>query len=432
VSHEPNLDFYRRRAKELLTQARAGDSSARARFKKHHPDFRAGLHSADTSQPFAEQALNQAQLVVARENGFPSWPRLKAYIEALERSRQQSREDRLQSIMRARDLDALRAFIAAHPDSPRFRIEPVGDTPLHLATGWQEGTEVLLEVGADINAVSRKFGLTPLRRAIRYGDSEAAYALFLLMKGADPNVASTPGKTTMQLAAYARAPGMIRALATQGMPVDIFGAVALDDEAAVRELATDKPAVFARRMRPHENITITPLHLAAFHDLPRMIDVLITLGANRDDQDEQGRTPIDLSLHGGKRSAYERLRALGSEPNAGLLALVGDAERAVRIARLHSALTNGVIDIVRAEVDADATLLNQHFPDVWGTGGTFGATPLHWAAMSGQLEVARVLLSLGASLTATDLTYGGTPLGWARQYRRREMAAFLEAHGSRK
>jgi ankyrin repeat protein len=236
----------------------------------------------------------------------------------------------------------------------------------------------------------------------------------------------------MQLAAYARAPAMIRALAAQGVPIDIFGVVALDDGVTVRQLAADEPAVLAQRMRPHGNITITPLHLAAFHGLPSMIDVLVTVGANRNDQDEQGRTPVDLSLHGGKRNAYERLCAHGCEPNPELLALVGDAERAERIARLHSALTNGVIDLVRAELDADPTLLNQYFPDVWGTGGTFGATPLHWAAMSGQLEVARLLLSRGASLTTTDLTYGGTPQGWAREYRRREMAAFLEAHGNRK
>jgi hypothetical protein len=135
VSHEPNLDFYRRRAKELLGQAQAGDSSALSRFEKHYPEFRGG------SQPPADLALSQAQLVIARENGFPNWPRLKAYIEALERSRQQSPEDRLQSIIRARDLDALCTFIAANPDSPNFRIEPVGDTPLHLATGWLDGTK---------------------------------------------------------------------------------------------------------------------------------------------------------------------------------------------------------------------------------------------------------------------------------------------------
>jgi len=421
VSREPHLDFYRHRAKELLAQAKSGDSAALARFAHHHPEFR-----ADASPPLA---LNQAQLVIARENGFPSWPKLRAYVEAMDRTREQSPADRIQALIRARDLEGLRAFIAGNPEAPHLRIEPMGDTPLHVAVEWREGTEVLLEAGADINAVSLKSDRTPLRWAIHCGGSDGAFALFLLSKGADPNVASTPGRSTMQLAAYSMSAPVIRALAARGVAPDAFAAVALEDQQLVRQLAGEDPLVLSQRMRPFQNITITPLHLAAFHDLPHMIDVLLEAGAKPDDADEHGRTPIDLALHGGKRRSYERLLAHGCAPDRELLALVGSIERSERIARLHSAIHGGQTDAVKAALAHDPTLLNQHFPDVWGTGGTFGATPLHWAAMAGQIEVARLLIAAGASLEIRDLTYGGTPLGWARQYRRREMAAFLEALG---
>jgi ankyrin repeat protein len=421
VSREPHLDFYRHRAKELLAQAKAGDSAALARFAQAHPDFRQGA-----GPPLA---LNQAQLVIAREDGFPSWPKLRAYIEAMERTREQSPADQIHALIRARDLEGLRGFIAKHPDAPHLRIEPMGDTPLHVAVEWREGTEVLLEAGADINAISLKADRTPLRWAIHCGGSDGAFALFLLSKGADPNVSSAPEKSTMQLAAYSMSTPLIRALAARGVPIDAFGAVALEDEQLVRQLATESPSTLTQRMRPFQNITITPLHLAAFHDLPRMTDVLLEAGAKPDDADEQGRTPIDLALHCGKRRSYERLLAHGCLPNADLLALVGSIERSERIAGLHSAIHGGQAEAVKAALAHDPTLLDQHFPDVWGTGGTFGATPLHWAAMAGQLDIARLLIAAGASLEIKDLTYGGTPLGWARQYRRREMAAFLEAHG---
>jgi hypothetical protein len=41
------------------------------------------------------------------------------------------------------------------------------------------------------------------------------------------------------------------------------------------------------------------------------------------------------------------------------------------------------------------------------------ATPLHWAAFHGNLEMTKILLSHGPNLEATDADFHGTPLGWA-------------------
>jgi len=239
------------------------------------------------------------------------------------------------------------------------------------------------------------------------------------------------GVTTLGKAAYAGDRGMISALAERGVAVDLFGAVALDDARRVREIVANDESALAVRMCSHRNVTIPPLHLAAFHDRAGMVDLLIELGADIDARDEQGRSAVDMALHAGKRAAYERLLAHGATPNPGLLELVGSPERSERIARLHRALVHGDVAAVVVELEADPTLVDQRLPDVWGTGGTFGAAPLHWAAMFGHVEVVRVLLERGADLRLRDLTYGGTPLGWANEYRRREMAAFLEAHGAK-
>jgi hypothetical protein len=73
-----NLEQQSKRAKELLKGLRAEEPEALARFRLHHP--RAQLDGE------APAKLSEAQLVIARELGLPSWPRLKAHIEAMDRS----------------------------------------------------------------------------------------------------------------------------------------------------------------------------------------------------------------------------------------------------------------------------------------------------------------------------------------------------------
>jgi ankyrin repeat protein len=64
-----NLEYYRKRAKALLKAAQAGESDALDRLLRHSPQL-------DPAAP----ALHDAQLTVAREEGFSSWPRFKAFI----------------------------------------------------------------------------------------------------------------------------------------------------------------------------------------------------------------------------------------------------------------------------------------------------------------------------------------------------------------
>jgi len=146
--------------------------------------------------------------------------------------------------------------------------------------------------------------------------------------------------------------------------------------------------------------------------------------------DEQGRTPIDLALNAGKTAAYNRLGAHGAVADERLLALVESPARAARMARLHFAIAERDIEAVAYWLDADPSMVNARLPDVWGSGGTFGATPLHWAAFLGHVEVARLLLERGANTTLRDATYDSTPLDWACHSRRSvEMIAFLKARG---
>jgi hypothetical protein len=67
----PNLEYERKQAKRLLRACRAGDAEALARLRER------GISSS-----VGELLLADAQLTIAREYGFTSWPRLVAYYQS--------------------------------------------------------------------------------------------------------------------------------------------------------------------------------------------------------------------------------------------------------------------------------------------------------------------------------------------------------------
>ncbi len=86
----PSLEQYKKQAKELIKEFKAiqrrtsGDPEAIQRIKKHHPRLQKLPEAEIRSAKFA---LADAQLVIAREHGFESWPKFAKHIEALNRER---------------------------------------------------------------------------------------------------------------------------------------------------------------------------------------------------------------------------------------------------------------------------------------------------------------------------------------------------------
>ena len=73
----PSLEHLKKQAKDLLASFQSGDTGAVERLRQWFPELPAG-----------QIKLTQAQLVLAREYGFPSWARfrqavLKALVERL-------------------------------------------------------------------------------------------------------------------------------------------------------------------------------------------------------------------------------------------------------------------------------------------------------------------------------------------------------------
>lgn len=116
-----NLDHLKHQAKDLLRDFRASKMPAFQRLREFHPRLSA---VTDQDMPAQTVSLSDAQLAIAREYGYPSWPRLKAVIaENQHEELQLSHNDRLPEgpfkqaldFMDAGDEVRLIAQLAAHP-----------------------------------------------------------------------------------------------------------------------------------------------------------------------------------------------------------------------------------------------------------------------------------------------------------------------------
>jgi ankyrin repeat protein len=80
LASRPSLEQYRKQSKELLRNFRLGVPEALHRVTRHHPQFNKLALSQPAKKPVT---LSSAQLVIAREHGFESWPKFAAHIETL-------------------------------------------------------------------------------------------------------------------------------------------------------------------------------------------------------------------------------------------------------------------------------------------------------------------------------------------------------------
>jgi len=96
---QPNLEQYKKQAKDLLRARAQGSHAAFERIARHHPRLQNQSQDEGGAAPFH---LADAQLVIAREHGFESWPKFARHIETLRLSREAGSAD-----------DAASRFIAA-------------------------------------------------------------------------------------------------------------------------------------------------------------------------------------------------------------------------------------------------------------------------------------------------------------------------------
>ena len=382
----PDLDQLRRQAKELRDAARSGDPAALSRIAAHVP----GTAHAPAVAPVT---LAAAQLAIAREHGFASWPRLKAEAEARRAERAQLVEEFLVASVRdwtgrAARMLARDPWIATYDfrtavilgDATRVRAMLGRDPAQAIRSDSRTGWTALHAVCS-----SRWDRMDPVRAA---GLTEVAR--LLLDAGADPGIKVGPPERSGDQGDRRWSP--------------LFCAVAGGASPAITRLLLESGA------RPDNDHF---LYLAAFADDHECLRLLLPYAP-----DIAHTTALSAPLSTRDIAGVEILLDAGADPNHLLDAgeLGESHEGTPPVPPLSAAIA---LDCDPAII---ALLLDRGADP--STPGPDGRTSYQLAIRKGQAQIAGLLARHGASVA---LTAADQFLSACRQARRAEAEQILAA-----
>ena len=255
-------------------------------------------------------------------------------------------------------------------------------TPLHWATrnGKLSSVDLLLRHGAEVNTVGH-LGQTALHLAAKNDFEQTASRL--LKAKANPNAGDINGQTPMHFAALDGYTPIIIDLLENGGDI---------------EAKTDWGA--------------TPLSAAAARGRTSTVAALLVRDANIDPVTDAGWTPLFASVVGKFKAPTKFLRDNGAN-----IHVVTKAANTLLHAAASSGMDELIVELLEAGFDVNAedaggrTPLDHAIDNLWKTtpellkssGGESGSKPtLHHAALSGNLEAVKLLVSAGADLTQRD------------------------------
>jgi ankyrin repeat protein len=435
LPEHPDGEQLKKQAKDLLHEVRAGQSEAVARIG---------------SENRATFALHDAQRVIAREYGFPSWAKLKAHVEA--RVREEAKI-RFHQAFDADDTAEVRRLLQKIP-TPGALLNPLVS---YVRSG--EMLDLLLEAGADIDAkhdslgggfgVLHQAGPEVAAYAMARGaavDIHAAARLGLAAKvqelvAANPSLVRSPGGDGQTPLHFAATVPIADYLLDRGAEID---ALDVDHVSTPAQYMVDDRQEVARRLVARGCRTDL-LMLAALGDQPRIQDLL-----DRDPEAIRLRVTDEFfpmigspnATNGGTIyqwklgwyvSAFDVARKFGHQAVCRFLWARSPAD-----VRFLQACWDGDLAAARTAAEAGGivarnfptsdrrhlahaarnnnlaavkTMLELEFP-LDGT-SQHGATALHFAAYHGNAAMVKLLLPHGPSLTVKDADFGGPPFGWA-------------------
>jgi ankyrin repeat protein len=191
----PSLEQYKKQAKQLLKAYRSADVETIRRVKRNHPRFE---KLAEPGFDISKFALADAQLVIAREHGFESWPKFTKRVEVIN-SEAAARSNPVAAFIEAAiwhgTLEAAEAILSAHPE--------IAQSSIHVAAILGDDAAVRRFVAADPRNVTRKEApydgdalvYLCLSKYLRLDPARSAAfvraATALLDAGADPNTGFT-------------------------------------------------------------------------------------------------------------------------------------------------------------------------------------------------------------------------------------------------
>src|ERR1700683_4344118 len=247
----PNLEQLKNQAKSLLRGHRAEIPEVLVRVRECHPRWQ---NSSDAVLASARFTLADAQLVIANEYGFETWPALRAYV--LSQHASPSTEATIRSLQDAAgrgDLAQLDALLAADPGMINETGGSGVRTALHHAVFGKSGAGVrfLLDRGADPNIRCEGDNAYPLHFA---AEKQLLPIIRLLIEhGADPigegdyHELGVIGWATAWEYAHANRQ-IVDYLLAHGAKHNISSAVATGDTDAIQQIISQSPSDLEGRM----------------------------------------------------------------------------------------------------------------------------------------------------------------------------------------
>lgn len=251
----PDLNQLKHQAKDLMKAREAAEPAALQRIREFHPRFNKSRDSEIASGRFL---LADAQLTIARECGFATWPRLKARISGaqpagdVQRPHHERIEDpvfrRAINLIDEGDAGGLRAYLRLHPQLAQQRVlfeggnyfrnpgllEFVAENPIRrgkLPPNIVEMTRTILEAGSktETHIINSTLGLVCSGRVPRECGVQISLINLLCDYGADVGGALLPALAHGEFTA-------VDALLSRGAVMDLPAAAAMGRLEEAREL----------------------------------------------------------------------------------------------------------------------------------------------------------------------------------------------------
>jgi len=466
----PNLEQLKKQAKSLLDAAKDHDPDALGRFA-----ILPALSGKTIEQIVAtELALHDAQSVIAREHGFPSWNALREEVE----SRTMSFETAVDEFIRCAtggaagraerllvthpriaaatlhtalvlgDAEAVEGRLRSRPESATQSGGPQDWEPLLYVCHTSMAKNVaprldglvaiarrLCSLGANPNAEYHWNWHPELPRTALWGTvcviRHLPLAEVLLEAGANPTDGVTShiagGGGNLEALELLHRHGLDVDGIPDGVPPLVYMMLWGTNPAGPRWLLDHG----ADPNLPWGNDGEAPLHVAARRwDVP-MVEALVEHGADVSRRRTDGATPHQLAELHGNHAIAEWLLEHGAvdelSPLERYIAACARADRAAAESMLgaHRDLRSQLLPEHHLMLHRPAESGNAAVLETMLSGGfqtdardKDNVTPLHRAAMGGHVEAVRVLLNHGADVNAQDGMFSASPLVWAVEGRR--------------
>ncbi len=480
-----NLEQLRNGAKSFQRAVRAGDAGAAAIVNEFHPRLTGATAGAPELAAFTRA---DAQLVIARQFGFASWPKLKAHLELVARYARSPHEQPVGGALpdeRAIVDEFLRLACLNYgdddPSRPRRARALAGEHPwlecasIHTiaATGAVDAARELLERNPEqASLIGGPFQWEPLlyltysRVELGAGHSAVAVARLLLEHGADPNAGylweglvppftALTGALSGGRMAHPEELALARVLLEAGADANdgqaIYNRGGDSEEgwlALLLEFGLGRGdggpwrRRFGERQDAPRQMAEDLLMSAAGHGFTERVRTLLQRGISPDGRGSrhpvyQGRSPVQEAALAGHMDVVSLLTGAGATWDHDRVdellatASAGNRDGVARLLAADHSLRERAIErrpeqIVRAAAAGNRAAAALLIELGFDVNARPRTAPLHEAAMRGDLAMIRLLLDHGADPNLRDTAYGATPAGWAEHHDQPEAQELLE------